>query len=42
MKSSSGLNFKPLIPMVDFFKASISWNKKQERNLKADEGFRIK
>ncbi|PMD43846.1 hypothetical protein L207DRAFT_266659 [Hyaloscypha variabilis F] len=41
MKYSSGLNFTPLIPMIDFFKARISWNRKQERALKADEGFRI-
>jgi hypothetical protein len=40
-KTSSGMTFKPSVTVADLFQAEINWDRKQERSIKTDEGFRV-
>ena len=40
-KSSSGTTFKPAMNVADLFQAGIDWDRKHERTLTANEGYRV-
>ena len=40
-KYSTGTTFKPSMGVADMFQAGIDWDRKHERTLTANEGYRV-